>query len=486
MNSNLTAAMSGGGRFVSAPSRPAVDVPVIPAIYLHPGMSLRQLLSIVYAYRKVTLTIMLASAALTAAVVAMIPKTFVSTAILMVDFDIKDPLSGHEFPTGLMSNYLSTQRDLIDSPAVLLPVVDQLNLTTDPDYISGYRPGSSGLRYWAMEKLQKKIKVTIGEYGSQLLYIAGSAKTADGAARIANTIAHVYVDQQFQRINDPASDRARRYKDQLDQLKAAVDKAQAQVTAYREKSGLVDFDSKLDIETDRLNDLEHRLLEAQEMFRVAKFHAAGDGALSSNALSSTTVQSLKGQLAADEARMAQMRTTLGSRHPDVIALESQIAITRRALDAEIGTYAGSARTDADSAGGLVAELQAAVDQQREKVMHVRQVQDGGQHYVSDLEAAKSLYQRALDGYDQVLLPSTGGYTNVNLVASAAPPNQATKPKRMLDVLMALIVGGIAGLIGPLAYELMHRRVRCADDFERDLGIPVLGEMGRHALPGAVS
>ena len=34
---------------------------------------------------------------------------------------------------------------------------------------------------------------------------------------------------------------------------------------------------------------------------------------------------------------------------------------------------------------------------------------------------------------------------------------------------------------PLGYELLNRRIRCRDDVERDLGIPVLVEFA--AIPG---
>ena len=42
---------------------------------------------------------------------------------------------------------------------------------------------------------------------------------------------------------------------------------------------------------------------------------------------------------------AQLRSTLGPRHPDVLQLESQIENTRSALQRELGTYADSAAND---------------------------------------------------------------------------------------------------------------------------------------------
>jgi capsular polysaccharide biosynthesis protein len=44
-------------------------------------------------------------------------------------------------------------------------------------------------------------------------------------------------------------------------------------------------------------------------------------------------------------------------------------------------------------------------------------------------------------------------------------------------------GLILGLFGPFLFELLNRRVRCRDDVERELGVPVLAEL-RYAQVGA--
>jgi capsular polysaccharide biosynthesis protein len=48
------------------------------------------------------------------------------------------------------------------------------------------------------------------------------------------------------------------------------------------------------------------------------------------------------------------------------------------------------------------------------------------------------------------------------------------------------MAGIAvGVLAPLIYELLlNRRIRCRDDFERDLDIPVLMEFDRITLRSA--
>jgi polysaccharide biosynthesis transport protein len=471
-----------------SPQSPALPtrLSAIPQVYLQPGLTLRQIRSIFHAYRKQSLLILLSIVMLGGVVSLLLPRTYIATATLMVDFDVNDPLGGKEFPTSLMSNYLATQRDLIQSPAVLLPAIATAKLTSDPQYTAGYRQGSGDVSNWVMDKVLKNLKVELGEYGSQFIYISYSANSAAEAANLANIIAHIYADQHFHRVNDPASERADRYTAQLAQLKQDVDTAQAKVSQFQQRSGSVEYDSKMDLSDERLTDLEHRLLEAQEMRRTTQMNASTGSAFQSSALSSNTVQTLKSTLATQTARLAELRQTLGPNHPDILQLQSQIAATQNSLNSELSTYSGNAQSDFENASKLESELQTAVDQQRAKVLQTRQIQDDGATYLRALQAAQTLYQHALDGYNQVMLTSSGRYSNVSFVAEATPPVKASKPKTLLNIILAVVTGSALALLGPLVFELLNRRVRCRDDLERELGIPVLIELGRPALEGGVA
>ena len=378
----------------------------------HPGMSLTQLISILWAYRKLSFLIA-AGIILTAAVIcAFWPRTYEATATLMVNFEVNDPLAGREFPVGLLGSYMATQVELASGSEVLLTVIDRLQLTQKKDYVSGYLGDAVGLRDWVEMRVRKKLVVEQGRYGSQLIRVTYAASSPLEASQVANAVAEVYSEQQYQRLTGPASERAKRYTDQLSELKEKVTHAQEQVAEFRQRSGLVDADSRIDVD----------------------MHAA-------------LIQSLKLQLATQTTHMAELRPTLGPSHPQVLELQSQIAVTRQSLNSETQAYSGKA----------TAEL-------------------SGAKYQLELLSAQSVYARALDGYDQVMFASAGGYSNVSFVSRATPPPKASSPKILVAMILACLLGIALGIAIPLAYELLNRRVRCRDDVERDHGIPVLIEL----------
>lgn len=451
----------------------------IPANYAHPGISLTQLLTIIWAYRKLTLAIVAGAVVLAAIVTKLMPKTYEATATLMVDYDVNDPLGGREFPIGLMSNYMSTQIQLIGSPSVLLPAVRNLDLDKNHEYTAGYRSESgASVGDFVAAKLAKDLQVEQGEWSSQLINISYSTDDPKEAARIANGVADVYAQQQFTRLTGPVADRDSRYKKQLEELKTRVDNAESELAAYRQKNGLVEGqDTDADIEMERLTALEHRLLEAQEQRRVTELASYGNLSARNSVIGSESISGLKGELAQLRGQLAQLSSTLGPRHPQVIELNAQIESTQRALNAEMSVYENNSQAQIGAARSLEGQLRGAVSQERAQVLNKRKRQSEGAKLVLELETAKTLYKQALDGYDQVMLATTGKYNNVHYINRATPPVKAKSPKPMLNLLAALMVGGFLGVVGPLVYEFFHRRIRCSDDLDRDFGIPVLAQFG---------
>jgi len=361
---------------------------------------------------------------------------------------------------------------------VLIPVIDRLNLTRNKQYAAGHSGDAESLRDWVETSVRRKLLVEQGRYGSQLIFVTYSAGKPGEAAQVANAVAEVYADQQYRRLTGPASERAKRYTEQLAELKKKVADAQEQVTGFRRSSGLVESaGDKLDVDMQLLFALETRLQEAQNARRVAEARASANQAVGSQVLGSTMIQSLKTQLALHSSHLAELRASLGERHPQLLALQSQIAATRQQLNAEVGAYSGNAAAELASARQLEQKLQLALDERRAGVSKVRQLQDGGAKYQLELESAQTVYKRALDGYDQVMFASTGGYTNIEFVSRAKPPSRPSKPKTKIAMVLALLFGVALGIVVPLFYELFNRRVRCRDDMERDHGIPVLVELG---------
>ena len=170
----------------------------------------------------------------------------------------------------------------------------------------------------------------------------------------------------------------------------------------------------------------------------------------------------------------------------MLELENQIRATQRNLDNEVHNVSSSNSSDLAAAQQLEAKMRAAVEEQRNKTLGVNKLQDDGMKYELELESAQSVYKRALDGYDQIMFASGAHVANIGIVSRAIPPQKAAKPNKTKLAAIGIILGMLIGLIAPLLYELLvNRRIRCRDDFERDMQLPVLMEFdGIVAVQGA--
>jgi uncharacterized protein involved in exopolysaccharide biosynthesis len=171
--------------------------------------------------------------------------------------------------------------------------------------------------------------------------------------------------------------------------------------------------------------------------------------------------------------LAQSTATLGPKHPKVVELQSQIAAARHSLDREIQNFSQNNTGTVASSADLEAKMRRAVDEQRAKLVKIRQLQDEGQKLQLELESAQTVYKRALDSYDQVMFASS------SFVSRAAVPLAPSKPNKVLLLLVGAMLAGLIGVAGPVCYELLfNRRLHCRDDIERELALPVLAEFER--------
>jgi polysaccharide biosynthesis transport protein len=450
-----------------------------------PGLelSIHQVILILRAHWLQVLLIALSIIIVGGTVVKLLPKSYTSTATLKVDSDLKDPLAGEAGPEE-RGGYIPTEIQLMRSDEVLLAVIDHLDLTHNQEFAAGYSGNPANLREWVKEKLYKVLDIQQGAESSLLINVGATSRNALIAAQLANAVADAYVEQERRRLDDPAAERARRYGEQLAELKSKVSAAEDQLAAFRQRTGITDPTGQKTADLDTLAALEKRLEEAKNARREAEVQAAANssGAAETTA-AAARVQQEQAQLATQQSQLAQLRTTLGERHPKVLELQSQIQATKQDIAGQLHSYARTASADLRSAIDLQQKMEQAVAQQRASVLAAGAVRDEGSKFEMELDSAKTVYKRALDGYDQIMFASAGHYTYVNIVSRAVPALKSTKPNKVKLLVMIILAGIVVGFGGPLCYELfLDRRVRCRDDLERTFRVPVLIELTHGAAP----
>ena len=445
--------------------------PMVPAHLEQSSLSVEQILALLRAHRRQAILIFLMLVVVTVIVVKQLPKSYTAQATVLINFESND--GTRQAPPDMYTNYLLTQVALLQNREVLLAVIDRLGLTQDPEFTAGFKnDGVNTLRDWVAKNLLGNLTVEQGK-GLQLLYVSATSKDRNKAARIANTVVEVYESRESTHGDDSSSGRAHEYSEELTDLKAKVSAAEQHMAEFRQRTGITDIKEQNDVETQALAALEQQLLATQNLRRTAESKNIGDQGSSDPVMGSALIQNLKNQLSTLQAQLAQSAATLGPKHPRVLELQSQIEATRHALSHEMQNFSQNSSATVTSAAELEGKLRRAVDDQRTKVVKIRQLQDEGQKLQLELDSAQTVYKRALDSYDQEMFASS------SFVSRATPPLAPSKPNKILLLAIGVLLSALVSVGGPLGYEYMfNRRLHCRDDIEREFGLPVLAELNR--------
>lgn len=69
-----------------------------------------------------------------------------------------------------------------------------------------------------------------------------------------------------------------------------------------------------------------------------------------------------------------------------------------------------------------------------------------------------------------------GQMNIEVVSPALSPTRPVKPKKALNLAVAVVLGLMAGVFLTFLLERLDNTIKTAEDVERDLGLPVLGSI----------
>jgi uncharacterized protein involved in exopolysaccharide biosynthesis len=450
----------------------------VPLEFVHDEPTLAQWFGAVWSYRWLSLSIIVTGFVLTAATMFWWPRTYTATTSLIVHYEVTDPLNGKELPVGQLSNYIATQVELLQTPDLLLDVVDRHDLTRHRDYVAGYQSRSGSLRHWAAAEVAKSLSVYQSQHGSQLIYVAFSARGRALAADVANSVVEVYQTQDAARAAGPPAERAKRHAAQLDALKAQVDEAQRAATGFQQRHGLADDGSRTDVDVLRLAALEERLLATQNVRHAAQLRAAQDPAASDQVLASLQAQTLQAQITTAEQRVAQLNRIYTPLYPDIREARQQADDARQALAVTVRSYTDNASAGLDVTQRLELGLQSATEAQRARVLARGRLQDEAAKYRLELASAQAVYQRSLEGFDQIKFASAIALRNVGVVSRATPPVAASRPKVPAGLALGGTISLLLGLGLPLLLDRLRPRVRSRDDLVLRHGVPVLAEFAR--------
>jgi exopolysaccharide transport family protein len=335
----------------------------------------------------------------------------------------------------------------------------------------------------AVEALASKVDVKrVGT--TYLITVTVASESPETAARLADEIAQQYRVQQLEEKYEATRKATEWLSERVSGLREEVEEKERRVESYRAESGLLAAQgatlteqqiaylttqkATLQVEVDRAR------ARADSMRRQMASGAGADGI--SEVLGSQVISDLKNQRAIINRRVAELETKLGPQHPELISARNEAADIDRQINAEVGRIAGNIENELKVAQSQLSSIQGEINRSTNQLQGNNQALVRLRELERDAETSRVLLEEFLSRSKQTREQDALISADANILSSATVPDSPDSPKKLLNLIIGCILGGIIGGGLALFAEMFDMKISSSEDVERKLGANPIGSV----------
>jgi len=405
------------------------------------------------------------------------PKRYLAQAELLADpRDLN--LVGDLTKNGLNNEgalaIVENQVRVLSSGTVLGKVVDKLNLADDPEFngqggggfgpraiiatvrnlISPVDGPSSPEQRAALAERNLARSLAIERSAKTFVIVVGvTTQSAQKSALIANTMTDAFLQSYGQFQSDAAARATTELSARLDELRGGVEAAERKVESFKAENDLIDAQGRL-ITDDEILKLNDQLATARARTIELNARVASTRGMSADAvaagslpeeLSSPTMHELMAQYSQLKGEVDRLSARLGPRHPQLIALQSQLAGARGLINTEIRRIASATQTEQKRAVQLEQDLSSRLAQLKVRQGDLSTQMVTLRELERDANAKREVYEAYLLRARETGEQQGINAANISIISKAQPPLESLPPSRSTIVLAGLVLGLMAGV-----------------------------------------
>lgn len=399
-------------------------------------------------------------------------------------------------------SYLKTQYSILASESVARQVIDELHLDALPEFNSPkwwqirarfFTPAKQTFATNAMgrardpeiyqrvlERFQDRLSVEPVSR-SRLVTMRFDSNNTELSARIANTLAEDYIDQNLDARWKATQKATDWMSQQLVGVKAKLEKSEEQLQDYAQRNGLVfletDKGASENVANERLQQLHEELTKAQaeryEKEAVYRLVQSGDFGSLPGVVDNKLIQDLSERLAELKRELADLSTKFNPEYPHVKEVQSQIDEIEAALKEERQRAADKITNEYLAAVHREGLVNQALEDQQKLVNVIAEKAVQYNILKREVDTNKQLYEGLLQTLKQTGVSASLKATNIRIVDSAVPPVKPAKPRIPLNLAVATLLGIGLGISIAFLQEHFDDTLKGADDVERLFRLPAL-------------
>lgn len=335
----------------------------------------------------------------------------------------------------------------------------------------------------ALKTFASAIEITADQ--SYVFQLAFTSEDPEKAARIANRIAEMFVDDQLKAKLVTTSRVNAWLEERLATLKDEVTRAEAEVQRFRVENNLVtaggqgptlsdqelaDLNRELIVARAQLAEKQARLRTMREAQASGRLDAVPEVAASPVILN---LRNQESQLVREEAELA---TLYGEKHPRMQQLRREKADLQARIQGELARVAQTLENDVRATAARVAALEAQLSGVKAQTAVNREAEVRLRELERQAETSRQLYEAFLQRYKETREQQETVQPDLRIVAKATVPSSPSSPGPQLFAAAGFGVFFVIGAILAIVRDRMDRGLRSAKEVEAVLGLPTLARM----------
>lgn len=371
-------------------------------------------------------------------------------------------------------DYYQTQYEIIKSRPVIARAIESQGLTRRMSRLATANdPVASLLRVVKVEPKRntRLVDIKVQDPDPQL------------AADVANGIAKAYARYNLESKLLSTREALVWLSENMNELKAKVQDSEVALQKYREKAGIVGMEQQRNITGQKMMDLNRAFLEAQAQrlaveSRLKELVPLVKGNVQSGLLLTSRDSPLLQKLIADysnlEVDLSKALRTYKDKHPEVLKIQSQMSQVQERMQAEIQAALKSVEAEYRVAKGREDSLAGRIEQVKREALDLNDKEIQYSALSRETSSNQQLYDVVLKRVKETGLSGGLETNNIRIVEDALVPNVPVRPRPLLNIALALVVGVMLGAGLAFFLEYFDNTIKTPEEVERYLGLTTLG------------
>ncbi|MBU4342662.1 MAG: polysaccharide biosynthesis tyrosine autokinase [Candidatus Omnitrophica bacterium] len=410
-------------------------------------------------------------------------KTYKAEATVIVEVEspnvlsVKDVVKLGESNYFAYRDYIETQQEIIKSRRTAHHVIKNLKLGSREEFKKAKDP---------IGALLKQVKV---EHIRDTRFLRISAEDGDPklAALIANEFANVYTSSNMS-LKLKMSGQARGWlKEEVETQKQKVRESELKLQNYKEENDIVSIANQDAIIGDSLTKLNTSYLAAQErriraetnynsLIVIDKNGNVALENLSALFTDNPSLKKLKEDYLTQTALLVDYKKIYKYKHPKMIRLLEGMEYLRSGIKSEVDTeYKNAVQEEAKFKKAMAGQKANALEHER-KIINYNVLQ-------REVDTSERILEIVLNRLKETSIASQIQTNNVRIQDIAEIPKKPIKPKKSLNLMLAVIMGLLGGAVLAFFKEYMDVSLKDPRDIAVLLQIPVLGSVPKIKADG---